>query len=269
MSESKNKIEIVVKMPVGTTGGFFQFEPVRDEQGLVNLTDLWRRFGAIPNRDPRQWSRKEGKAFLDCLSAELNVPTGHIYRGQRGRGGASHAHWQAAMSYLAYLSPEAQMTINRIVKERLEEEADPELGVRRAVERHTRRLKSLGRSDAEIDKRLKTVMKRNTLTSTLQSHGVQGCKDWRKNGFVEVTNAMYLGWKGKTAPELRRELDVPAKGNLRDHLGGFDLDQLAFAESVLEQKIQQERLYGSQQCARTAHDIGKSVDQFVNRCLRR
>ena len=43
MSEKKNPIEIVVKMPVGTTGGFFQFEPVRDEAGLVNLTDLWRR----------------------------------------------------------------------------------------------------------------------------------------------------------------------------------------------------------------------------------
>jgi hypothetical protein len=267
MSEKKNPIEIVVKMPVGTTGGFYQFEPIRDEEGMVNLTDLWKRFGATPNRDPRQWSRKEGKEFLTCLSSELNVPVGHIYRGQRGRGGSSHAHWQAAMTYLQYLSPEAQMMVNRIVRERIEEEHDPELGVRRAVERHTRRLKASGRSDEDVEKRLKTVARRNTLTSTLERHGVRGCKDPNRNGFAGVTNALYLGWKGMTAPDLRRELGVPAGGNLRDRLDGFDLDQLAFAEAMLERKVRQQNLYGADECSRTAHSVGKAVGLLIEHVL--
>jgi hypothetical protein len=125
MSEKKNPIEIVVKMPVGTTGGFFQFEPIRDEAGLVNLTDLWRRFGAIDNKNPYEWSRKEGRNFLEAICRELNAPRSRIYRSQRGRGGSSLAHWQVAMTYLTYLSPEAQMLVNRIVKERIEEEANP------------------------------------------------------------------------------------------------------------------------------------------------
>ena len=264
MSEKKNPVEIVVKMPVGTTGGFFQFEPIRDEVGLVNLTDLWKRFGATPNRDPRQWSRKEGKEFLACLARDLNVPVGHIYRGQRGRGGSSHAHWQVAMTYLTYLSPEAQMLVNRIVKERIEEEADPELGVRRAIQRHTRRLKALGRSDEDVEKRYKTVARRKVLTPTLEKHGVRGCKDPNRNGFAKVTNALYLGWKGMTAPDLRRELGVPAGGNLRDHLDGFDLDQLAFAEATLERKVRLQNLYGAEECAQAAHSVGKAISLVVD-----
>ena len=200
MKEEKNPIEIVVKMPVGTTGGFFQFEPVRDRQGLVDLTDLWRRFGAIPNRDPRQWSRKEGKAYLAIVSEDLNVPLGHIYRGQRGRGGATHAYWQVAIRYLQYLSPEAQMVVNRIVMDRCEEEADPELGIRRAILRHARRLRASGRTEEDVEKRLRTVARRNALTSTLVEHGVRGCKDPGRNGFAGVTDALYVGWKGRTAP---------------------------------------------------------------------
>jgi hypothetical protein len=264
MSEKKNPIEIVVKMPVGTTGGFFQFEPIRDEAGLVNLTDLWRRFGAIDNKNPYEWSRKEGRNFIEAICRELITPRSRIYRSQRGRGGSSLAHWQVAMTYLTYLSPEAQMLVNRIVKERIEEEADPELGVRRAIQRHTRRLKASGRSDEDVEKRLKTVAKRNALTSTLERHGVGGCKDPNRNGFAGVTNALYLGWKGKTAPDLRRELGVPAGGNLRDRLDGFDLDQLAFAEAMLERKVRLQNLYGAEECSRSAHSVGKAVGLVVD-----
>ncbi len=264
--ENQNQIEIVVKMPVGTTGGTFQFEPDRDEAGLINLTDLWKRFGAVPHRDPRQWSRKEGKSFLACLAGELNVPVGHIYRTQRGRGGASHAHWQAAMTYLQYLSPEAQMLVNRIVRERLEEEADPELGVRRAVERHARRLRALGRSDEEVEKRLRGVAKRKDLVSTLRRSGVGGDGSGR-NGFSLVTNALYQGWTGRTAAELRRELGVPGGGNLRDYLDGFELDQLSFAEAMLDRKIRSGDIYGTEQCARTAQAIGRGVDLLVEHFL--
>ena len=267
MKDEKNPIEIVVKMPVGTTGGFFQFEPIRDEEGLVNLTDLWRRFGAIPNRDPREWSRKEGRKFIAAFGNKLNAPRSHIYRGQRGRGGASHAHWQVAMTYLQYLSPEAQMVVNRIVMDRLEEEADPELGVQRAIRRHTRRLRASGRSEEDVEKRLRTVARRNALTSTLEKHGVRSCKDPGRNGFAGVTNALYVGWKGKTAPELRAELGVPAGGNLRDRLDGFDLDQLAFAEAMLERKVRQQNLYGADQCSRAAHAVGKAVGLLVGHVL--
>lgn len=229
---------IAVRMPIGTTGQFFEYEPERNDTGLVSLTDLWKRFGSIENKEPKQWKRKAGKQFIENLCQTLKVPVGHLWKAGRGNGGGTWAHWQIAMTYMSYLSPEAQMAVNEIVKERIEEEADPELGVQRAMERHSKRLTALGRDDETINSRIKVILRRNTLTSTLQQHGVE------KWGFAQVTDAEYLGWKGKTASELKEEMGVD-KGNVRDFFEGYELDQLSFIESTLEEKIRRERLYGN------------------------
>jgi len=44
----------------------------------------------------------------------------------------------------------------------------------------------------------------------------------------------------------------------------LDLDQLAFLEATLEQKIKLENLYGNQQCQAIAHGVGKAVANLVD-----
>ena len=48
------------------------------------------------------------------------MPEGHIIRGTRGRSGATFAHWQIALAYAKYLSPEFHMWCNEVVREKME-----------------------------------------------------------------------------------------------------------------------------------------------------
>ena len=74
---------------------------------------------------PRQWKRKEGADFINYLSMVKNVPVSHILFTQRGRNGGTYAHWQIALAYAKYLSPELEMKVNELVKQYVT--ADPEL----------------------------------------------------------------------------------------------------------------------------------------------
>jgi hypothetical protein len=64
---------------------------IRVRDGMPCLTDLWRAGGSEENKDPYQWSRRDGADFIDFIkenSKRLNKP---IYQVDRGRGGATWA----------------------------------------------------------------------------------------------------------------------------------------------------------------------------------
>src|SRR5215203_3609283 len=94
-----------------------------DAQGFVNLTFLWNAEGRPENRDPRQWARKSGEDFIAHMALKLNVPIGHIIQTARGRRGFTKGHWQIALAYAKYLSPQLHELVNEVFKERVEEEA--------------------------------------------------------------------------------------------------------------------------------------------------
>jgi hypothetical protein len=91
----------------------------RDE--MLSLTDMWRAAGSDDARRPANWTRKDGADFIEHMKAVLNVPHGHIISAQRGRGvGETWAHWQIALAYAKYLSPEFHMWCNTVVREYME-----------------------------------------------------------------------------------------------------------------------------------------------------
>jgi hypothetical protein len=57
----------------------------------------------------------------------------------RGRSGGTWGHWKVALDYAAYLSDALKDHISEVFKERIEEEADSELGLQRWQERAERR----------------------------------------------------------------------------------------------------------------------------------
>jgi hypothetical protein len=63
-----------------------------DERRFINLTAMWKAAGSPGHMDPRQWRRKDCRGFIADLARSLNVPTEHIIVGERGKGGATHAH---------------------------------------------------------------------------------------------------------------------------------------------------------------------------------
>lgn len=93
---------------------------IRDRDEMLSLTDMWKAAGSDQARRPANWARKDGAAFIDHMQTALNVPVGHIMSTGRGRGGSTFAHWQIALAYAKYLSPDFHMWCNKVVRERME-----------------------------------------------------------------------------------------------------------------------------------------------------
>lgn len=82
--------------------------------GLVSLTDLWKAGGGKANQKPSDWRRKEGSNFITHLSTAESMPEKHLFLVTMGRNGGTFAHWQIALAYAKYLSPELHMAVNEI-----------------------------------------------------------------------------------------------------------------------------------------------------------
>lgn len=93
-----------------------------NERGeMLSLTDMWRAAGALKNKDPAQWRRKEGASFIEYF--ESTMPTGHsdlIQALNEGGEWNTWAHWQIGMAYAKYLSPEFHAWCNQKVRDHME-----------------------------------------------------------------------------------------------------------------------------------------------------
>lgn len=90
----------------------------RDE--MLSLTDMWRAAGSPANREPFNWERKEGAAFIEAVTLSHNLPAGQVMEKRQGKGGGTFAHWQIALAYAKYLSPEFHMWCNTVVRDHME-----------------------------------------------------------------------------------------------------------------------------------------------------
>lgn len=89
-----------------------------NEAGLVSLTDIYaaadREGLADGKRKPGDWARESGADFIDFVASNLNTRKTGIYKTTRGKGGGTFAHWQIALAYAKYLSPELHMQVNEV-----------------------------------------------------------------------------------------------------------------------------------------------------------
>lgn len=92
----------------------------------LNLTDMWKGAGAPEGMRPDDWKKDAAnRKFLDHISDVTNTPMEGIWKGTRGNGGATWAHWQIGLAYAKYLSPEWHAWCNSVVRERMEGKAAP------------------------------------------------------------------------------------------------------------------------------------------------
>lgn len=107
---------------VDTTGKGLVYNgtAIKDRGEMLSLTDMWSATDQDPSKRPYEWSRKEGSIFIEAVSLSHNTPVGRIYKTQRGKGGSTFAHWQIALAYAKYLSPEFHMWCNSVVRSVME-----------------------------------------------------------------------------------------------------------------------------------------------------
>lgn len=224
----------------------------------VNLTDLWQAIGAPVGKETWRWLEQDGaRQFIDIFCDSKNLARKEVLRTARGKGGGTWAHWQIALAYAKYLSPEFHMAINQVFKERLEEIQDPELGITRSRQRAIRSYERRGKDSQWIQERLLGIEQRNYFTDTLKDHRVEG------NGYAACTDEIYKGTFGADTKELRNKLEIPKGSNVRDRMNNVGLAAIRLAEAIAEEKIEQEKHYGNNSCKKVCGDAGHSVRQSL------
>ena len=109
-----------------TTALVYQKVPVRDRDEMVCLTDMWRAAGGDRAKRAVNWIRSLATVeFIEHVATTLNVASCDIYATEAGRYGGTWAHWQVAMAYAKYLSPEFHAWCNEVVRARYERREPP------------------------------------------------------------------------------------------------------------------------------------------------
>ena len=154
----------------------YQGRPIRLQGTMLNLTDMWRAAGCPEHRRPTSWLILEETArFRAHARAHLtepdepagdNVVQDHIIDLEpdgfvatlRGRHGGTWAHWQLALSYARYLSPEFHLWCNTVVRRAMTWRVGPPVAEHDPLHRHLvqqfgdlhRRLDNLERHAADL-----------------------------------------------------------------------------------------------------------------------
>lgn len=133
-------------------------------------------------------------------------------------------------------SPKAEplkMWLAYVGRERLEEAQDPELGLFRSHDRAVEEYRAQGKSESWIEARIEGVVTRKRFTEAL-AHAIIQAPDTL---FLQATDKMYKGLWDRTTSQLRRDLKVDNKANIRDHFGKYALIYTKLAEEVSAERL--------------------------------
>ncbi len=227
----------------------YKDKSIRQDGDFICLTDLWNASEKPSGkRDPSHWKDESGQNFIDSVAKNLNVRSVTIYKSTRGRYGASWGHWQIALAYAKYLSPELHMHVNEIYMRYQTGDialADEVVDKMTPEQQELHAARTLGK------------VARNFLTKTLEKHEVKGY------GYVHCTNGTYKGLFGKTAKKLREERNLPAKKNVRDHMDIEELLSVGLSEVLAKKEIETDDINGNKPCADSCHRNASKVKSIL------
>ena len=136
----------------------------------------------------------------------------------------------------------------RVGSERLDEIADPEIAINRALETYAKK----GYSLDWINQRLKTIEVRKLLTDEWDRGGVKKGVE-----YAILTDEIYKGWTGMNTRQYKK-LKGLHKENLRDNMSNLELVLNMLAEATITEIAKKEKPYGLSGNLRVARE-GASV----------
>lgn len=152
-------------------------------------------------------------------------------------------------------SPKAEpfkMWLAQVGRERIDETADPELAIDRALETYLKK----GYSADWVNQRLKTIEVRKALTDEWDARGVQKGRE-----YAILTDEITRAWSGKTTGQYKR-LKGLTKENLRDNMTNVELilNMLAEASTTeISQTEQPETFEQNKTVARKGGSVAKAA----------
>jgi hypothetical protein len=133
-------------------------------------------------------------------------------------------------------SPRAEpmkLWLAQIGKERLEEIADPELGLFRSFDKAVEQYRLAGKSDGWIEARVQGIVTRKAFVEALKSAVLNA----PPTIYLDATESLYKGLWQRTTAQLRGELKINTKENPRDHFGKYALIYTRIAEDLATEKL--------------------------------
>ncbi|MEF9921137.1 MAG: BRO family protein [Erysipelotrichaceae bacterium] len=152
-------------------------------------------------------------------------------------------------------SPKAEpfkMWLAQVGSERIDETADPELTIERALETYLKK----GYSQDWINQRLKSIEVRKTLTDEWDLRGVSKGLE-----YAILTDEITQAWSGKTTKQYKA-LKGLKKENLRDNMSNVELilNMLAEASTTeISQQVQPETLETNKEVAQKGGEVAKAA----------
>lgn len=162
-------------------------------------------------------------------------------------------------------SPNAEpfkLWLARVGYERLEETADPELAINRALKTYLRK----GYSPEWVNQRLKSIEIRKALTDEWEKRGMKEGVE-----FAILTDEISLAWAGLTTKQYKNLKDLK-KENLRDNMTNLELVLNMLAETAtteISEKRKPEGLHQNKQIAHEGGDIAGGARKKLEKRLGR
>ncbi|MDP2709298.1 MAG: BRO family protein [bacterium] len=156
-------------------------------------------------------------------------------------------------------SPNAEpfkLWLARVGYERLEETADPELAINRALKTYLQK----GYSREWINQRLKSIEIRKALTDEWETRGVKEGLE-----FAILTNEITKAWTGLTTREYKKLKDLK-KQNLRDNMTNLELVLNMLAETAtteISQKREPKNLDENKKVAREGGSVAGNARKDI------
>ena len=151
-----------------------------------------------------------------------------------------------------------KLWLARVGRERIDEIADPELAIDRAVEFYRRK----GYSEKWINQRIKSIEVRKDLTDEWDRSGVTESLD-----YAILTNEITQAWSGKTVSEYKRHKGLK-KENLRDNMTNMELVLNMLAEVTTTEISKSENPQGfeaSRKVARRGGSVAGNARKDIER----
>jgi DNA-damage-inducible protein D len=126
-----------------------------------------------------------------------------------------------------------KMWLAQVGAERLEEIQDPELGLFRSFDRTVEQYREQGKPEGWIKTRVEGIITRNKFVEALKIAVLNA----PSTIYAETTEKVYRGLWKRTTAQLRGELKIDKKQNLRDHFGKYALIYTSLAEQLATDKL--------------------------------
>lgn len=217
---------------------------------MVSLTDLWKAVGEDKKKHPTLWMRSDStKELLSKCAEMLNLTNSQLWKTQRGHAGGVYSHWQIALAYAKWLSPELHLAVNDIY--RRFQEADPALA--ESVIDRTENVEDLKR----IEARVRNKQSNKALNGVIAAHGGEG------KTFACVADINNIAVTGKTAKQIRAENGLPKKASTRPILPTSGMTHMAFLEDLESKSIEKKRSLGHSAIVANVCDVANSLQAFI------